>query len=79
MKQKYLHLVDHLTEGEWYHIQKEVNDKADDTFYKQKLDEFLSIYSRYQESQDPREMEKMIALSKELNSHNPKFIYKPNE
>lgn len=73
MKEEYFNMAKEFSKGEWFHIVKEANEKANEVLYKQKLDEYIKIYSRYSRSRLSEDRKKLVNLAGELQNYNPEL------
>lgn len=73
VKEMYFNMHRGFSEGEWYHLQREVNEAADGEFYKKKLDEFLQAISNYRKVHCESNRRKLVTLSEELREFDPDF------
>ncbi len=76
VKDRYFHIEDRvMSEGEWFHLEREINHESDKVLFKEKIDVLLDLYSSYQKEPDPHTRKRILELVAELKSHDPKFDF----
>lgn len=64
-----------LSDGEWFHLEREVNQESDKVLFKEKVDVLLDLYSSYRRNPDAHTRERIVNLVNELKSYDPKFEF----
>jgi hypothetical protein len=78
-KTNYFHFKSGFSDGEWFHLTKEANQKADHSLFKQKLDELLKLCLAYPKTQKTEDKEKIKLLAEELHAFDPTFHFDPEK
>ena len=71
MRGEYFNILDRLTAGEVYHLERSVDHVEADKELKKLQDRFLDVYSRYLKSRDPvlkAEIEEIVTQIRQLDS-----------
>jgi hypothetical protein len=72
----YFDLMERLSEGSLFHLEKEISDLDKKSQYETKLDDFLKTFSTYKKNPDDYEIRnKVIELADELKKINSSFRY----
>ncbi len=71
----YFNLLEHISEGSLYHLEKELDDIKNETSYTVMLDNFLSIYSLYKENPTEEYRQSLLNLSEKLKAINKAFRF----
>jgi hypothetical protein len=75
VSQDYLGFSEHLSEGSFYHLEREVEQIGHQRRYGQLLDEFLRLYGAFQEHPDPRDRLRLLELVAQLKELNADFSF----
>jgi hypothetical protein len=71
----YFNLVLQISEGTFYHLEKEMNQGDNKRIYSLKLDEFLKKYAAYKENPTQELKKNIMDLAEELRALNEKFTF----
>ena len=71
MRGEYLNILDTLSEGEIFHLQRELDQVRSQELVKKKYDELLDLYLEWKETGDPELISRMEAVLKELKQLDP--------
>lgn len=75
MRGEYLNLLDRLSHGEVYHLQRTVNEGRKNDDLRAKQDHFLDLYSEWQRGHDREVRAKIEALIAEIRQLDPGFSF----
>lgn len=75
----YFDLLERISDGSMYHLEKELTDKSNKNLYNKKIDEFLKIYSEYKANPTNELKKKINALADELRLLNSEFKFNCEE
>lgn len=71
----YFDLMEKISSGSMYHLEKELTDESKKCLYNKKIDEFLKLYSEYKENPTDDLKSKISKLSDELRAIDEKFSF----
>lgn len=71
----YFDLLEKITDGSIFHLEKELDELQIKTVYAALLDEFLKVYSRYKESPSDEHRRTLLELSEKLKKINESFTF----
>lgn len=71
----YFNLLERISEGSLYHLEKEINDAQNNTAYTEMLDNFLKLYSLYKENPTEEYHKSLLELSEKLKVINKAFRF----
>ncbi len=74
---EYFEMMDRISDGSIYHLEKEIELLSQVEAYGQLLDEFLALYSRYRKDPVPEDRSALIELAGKLKRANPGFSFDP--
>jgi hypothetical protein len=69
----YFDMVDKISDGSLYHLEKELADEGKKILYKQKVDEYLKLYSEYKAAPTEKLKNELNSITNELKSMNTQF------
>jgi hypothetical protein len=69
----YFEMLDRISEGSLFHLEREMNEKAMMRQYRELLDEFLKIYQKYRSAPCPEERERLMQIAANLHVLNNEF------
>lgn len=72
----YFDLLEKITEGSMFHLEKELDELRMKSTYAALLDEFLAVYSRYKENPSDQYRSTLLDLSEKLKKINGAFTFK---
>ena len=72
---RYFDLMEHLSEGSFFHLERELDELDKRKHYEEKLDEFLETYASYKERPSETARERLTSLSEELRKLNGNFKF----
>lgn len=71
----YFNFLERISEGSFYHLEREIDELDKKTNYNKKLDKFLKLYGEYKENPDENLKSKVIELAEELKKLNAQFRF----
>jgi len=71
----YFDFIEKISDGSFYHLEKEIDDLDKKINYQRKLDEFLKLYGQYKENPDEDLKSKVMDLARELKILNDQFLF----
>jgi hypothetical protein len=71
----YFDLIERISEGSIYHLEREVTEQSLINSYNKKLDEFLLAYKKYQKTPSMDLKNELISLTTDLRSLNSNFKF----
>ena len=71
----YFDLIERISEGSFYHLERELDNMNTNKRYGDKLDEFLKAYSEYKAAPTEERKVALLALAGELSLMNEKFKF----
>ncbi|MBN2037795.1 MAG: hypothetical protein JW768_13730 [Chitinispirillaceae bacterium] len=71
----YFDMIERLSDGSLYHLQREMNEKGIMSMYQEKLDAFLALYLDYKKNPSEENQKQLLVLARELNAMNEKFRF----
>ena len=71
----YFDLIDRISEGSFFHLERELDEMDERMRYEEKLDEFLKSYAAYKEQPSDAAKERLMNLSEELKKLNGNFKF----
>jgi hypothetical protein len=71
----YFDLMEKISSGSMYHLEKELTDQSKKALYNKKIDEFLKLYSEYKENPTADLKKRISELSDELRLLDDKFSF----
>jgi len=69
----YFDLMERLSEGSVYHLEREIDNLEKEKLYQQKLDDFLKAYSLYVENPTDAAKASLLSLAQELRTYKKDF------
>jgi hypothetical protein len=75
MRGEYLNLLDRLTHGDVYHLQRTVNEAKKSDELRAKQDRFLDLYTEWKRGGDPRVRSEIQELIVEIKAVDPSFTF----
>jgi hypothetical protein len=72
----YFDLMEKISNGSMYHLEKELTDESKKLLYNKKIDEFLKLYSEYKENPTDDLKKRISKLSDEIRMLDEKFSFK---
>lgn len=75
MRGEYLNLVDHLSRGEVYHLERSVDEVQRTRDVHGKHDEFLDLFLEWKRTGDARVKARLEAIIKEIQTLEPEFTF----
>jgi hypothetical protein len=76
MRGEYLDLMDRLSAGEVFHLERSVDETARDEEIKAKQDELLDLFNLWQQTRSKETWNKMQMVADDLREINPGFQFK---
>ncbi|MFP4162511.1 MAG: hypothetical protein ACLFQB_01400 [Chitinispirillaceae bacterium] len=71
----YFEIMERLSEGSAYHLQREIEQMDNRESYNRKLDDFLKLYSLYKENPGEEIRNELLIRAEELKKLNSKFSF----
>jgi len=71
----YFELIERLSDGSMFHLEKDLDKMDRKNMYSEKLDDFLKIYKAYKENPRVDIKEKLLSMAGELNKLNENFRF----
>jgi hypothetical protein len=71
----YFEILDRISEGSMFHLQKEVTTLAEKKLFSARLDDFLKTFADYKRSPEPGLKESLLCTGRELARLNPEFHF----
>ncbi|MBN1307351.1 MAG: hypothetical protein JXA18_05505 [Chitinispirillaceae bacterium] len=71
----YFDLMERMSEGSLFHLERELDEMDKRKYYGEKLDEFLKCYTDYREQPSEAVKERLFALAEELKKLNVDFKF----
>ena len=75
MRGEYFNLMDKLSHGEVYHLERSVNESKRNEALRAKQDEFLDLYTEWKKSHDPIIRGKLMAVIEGIRVLDPSFTF----
>jgi hypothetical protein len=75
MRGEYLDLMKRLSQGEVYHLERSVDEHAQQELLRLKQDELLELYSAWKTQPDPQTTEDLERVVSEIQQLNPSFKF----
>jgi hypothetical protein len=75
MRVEYLNIIETLSEGEMFHLQRDIDRVREEEFLKRKYDELLDCYLEWKRTGDRRLLAELRSLSEELKGLDPTFRF----
>ena len=75
MRGEYLDLMKRLSQGEVYHLERQVNEHSMQEMLKVKQDELLELYSAWKLEPTPEKEENLERVVSEIRQINPEFRF----
>ena len=79
MRGEYLNILDRLSKGDIYHLERSIDTFDAQKELRQLHDKFLDLYSRYMKSKDPSLKKQLLSLVKEIQQVDESFKFKIDE
>jgi hypothetical protein len=77
---EYFNFIERFSDATLYHLEKEMNEKAErEKPFEERLDEFLSLYSKYKKSPSALLKKKLCMMAEELKKQNSWFLFDKNK
>jgi hypothetical protein len=71
----YFEIMEKISEGSMYHLERGITDMGNTKIYQIRLDEFLKIYAEYKASPTEERRQRLLSLADELSVMNEKFRF----
>jgi hypothetical protein len=71
MRGEYFNIIDTMSEGEMFHLQRDLDQFKNRDLIRQKYDVLLDLYSEWKKTKEPRVIAKMEKVLKELKALDP--------
>jgi hypothetical protein len=71
----YFEMLERITDGAMFHIEREMNEQGAMKVYREKLDEFLKLYGEYKSRPTIELKDRIMAITKELSAMNEAFRF----
>ncbi|MBN1576761.1 MAG: hypothetical protein JW913_09430 [Chitinispirillaceae bacterium] len=71
----YFDLMERMSEGSLFHLERELDEMNERKWYDEKLDEFLKCYAAYKEQPSDAGKERLLMLAEELKRLNADFKF----
>ena len=75
MRGEYFNLMEKLSHGEVYHLERSMNASQRSASLRRKQDEFLDLYTEWKRSQDPILKGKLMAVVEQIRALDPSFTF----
>jgi hypothetical protein len=75
MRVEYLNIIETISEGEMFHLQRDIDRVREEEFLKKKYDELLDCYLEWKRTGDRRLLAELKTLSQELRGLDPTFKF----
>ncbi len=75
MRGEYLNLMERLSRGEVYHLERKVNEAQQKEALRQKQDQFLDLYSQWMKTGDPETRQRIEKIVEEIRAIDPEFRF----
>ena len=73
MRGEYLNIIDALSDGEMFHLQREIDQVREDEYVRKKYDELLDLYLEWKKTGGRTLLVRLKAVSDELKALDPSF------
>jgi len=73
---KYFDIMDIISDGSMYHMERELAEEGKKKIYNQKVDEFLKMYTEYKNKPSAELIALIRIITEELHEMNPSFEYR---
>jgi hypothetical protein len=71
----YFEILDRMSNGSLFHLEREMNEKGMMKQYQERLDEFLKVYGECRARPDSERKERLMTIARELAAMNEKFKF----
>ena len=75
MRGEYFNILDKLSSGDVYHLERSIDKFTEDGELKALQDEFLDLYSEFMQSKDEGQKQQLRALAKKIQSIDETFRF----
>lgn len=71
----YFDLLERMSDGSFFHLERELDEMSNRHLYEEKLDEFLKLYAEYKAQPSPAGRERLLSFAEELGNLNRDFRF----